>query len=194
MDLRLGREREDSFKTLFFAYHDRLLGFFRRRGLTLEEAEDLVQESFIAMETAIRSYRAEAPFNSWFFGLAANVYRRNRRYRSARKRSAQEVPLEAPGDADGGFRPAPLLTADDPSPLEQSIEQEHRQKLRRATDQLPTQMRQCALLHWVEGYETKEVAKLLSLQPATVRVQLFRARRRLRQVLEEASIEPEDNP
>ena len=189
IDLSLGRNREDNFQTLFFAYHDRLLGFFQRRGLPLEEAEDLVQESFIAMERAIGSFRGEAPFNSWFFGLAANVYRRHRRYRAAGKRNGREVSLEVMDHSTAESKPAPNLVSKGPSPLERTLEQEHDRKLRQAIAQLPTQMCQCALLHWIEGYETKEVAKILSLRPATVRVQLFRAKGRLKKVLQGSMIE-----
>ena len=183
-DLAAGRSRETSFRILFFAYHDRLLGFFRRRELTREEAEDLVQESFIAMEKAICSFRREAPFDHWLFGLAANVYRRYRRHGAAEKRRRQEVPLEiVERPAANGARAPEALSPAAASPLDEAIEVERHRLLRRAADQLPRQMRRCAVLRWIEGYETKDIAKILALKPATVRVQLFRARRQLRRVL-----------
>ncbi|MEM7355103.1 MAG: sigma-70 family RNA polymerase sigma factor [Acidobacteriota bacterium] len=194
-DLAAGRAREASFEILFFAYHDRLFGFFHRRGLTREEAEDLVQESLLAVEQAISSFRGEAPFSHWLFGLAANTYRRFRRHASAEKRRGQEVPLEIVERPDSrDLHASEALSSDEPSPLDRTIGLDERRRLQHATDQLPRQMRRCAVLRWIEGYDTKDIAKILALNPATVRVQLFRARRQLGQVLQELRRTVADQP
>ncbi len=173
-----GRDREASLRILFLAFYDSLFGFFRRRGVSQEEAEDLVQECFISVERSIVSYRRQAPFKYWLFGLALNTYRGAVRRAVSRRRGVTEISLEFVDENQA----TPAGQTPEESPLDVALQEERRQQLRSAAEHMAPQMRQCILLS-VAGYENREIAAILGIQASTVRVQLFRARNVLRQRL-----------
>lgn len=178
-NLRRGRERDASFQVIHRAFRADLLRFFRRRGLALEEAEDLVQETFLGVANDIGGFRGEAPFRHWLFALASNCMRRYFRHRDAGKRSGDEVALESIG-------PLALLenrAGTGLTPLENTMRSERSVRLRRAAIRLPDAMRRCVLLRLEHDYGASEIGRALSLKPATVRVRLHRARRLLREAL-----------
>ncbi len=178
-DLRRGRDREASFQIIHRVFRADLLRFFRRRGLAPEEAEDLVQETFLGVANDIGGFRGEAPFRHWLFALASNCMRRYFRHRDAGKRSGDEVALESVGSlALLENRGGSVLT-----PLENTMRSERSVRLRRAAIRLPEAMRRCVLLRLEHDYGASEIGLALSLKPATVRVRLYRARRLLRDAL-----------
>lgn len=54
-------------------------------------------------------------------------------------------------------------------------------------DALPDAMKEAVHLHYVEGYSTKDVAKICGCSPATARTRLFRARKKIKEALEEGA-------
>ncbi len=177
--LQHGHNREASFRTIFRIFGGELFGFFRYRGLAREEAEDLVQETFLNVVNDIAGYRREAPFRHWLFALASNCMRRYFRYRDAGKRSGEEVTLDAIDHLTGvGWCHESI-----PSPLDDTMRTERSVRLRRAARQLPEAMRRCVLLRLEGDYGAPEIGRALAINPATVRVRLHRARRLLRHAL-----------
>ena len=64
-----------------------------------------------------------------------------------------------------------------------------------AVGQLPEQQRAAVHLHYVEGYSTEEIAQLMGCRPATTRTWLFRARARIKELLEANNPEePSETP
>jgi RNA polymerase sigma-70 factor (ECF subfamily) len=132
-----------------------------------EDAEDLVQDAFIAVLEQIDRYDPERPFAPWFFRILVNRGLNARK--SRRVRQTDEIP---DGAAGAGASPATLA---------ERAELEGR--LRAAVDALPARHGLVGRLVALEGFSTAEVAQMLDLSASTIRWYVHEARQRLRVAL-----------
>lgn len=180
-----GEDGEQVFRALFERFYGPLYRFFTRRGFLPEEAQDLIQETFLRVYKGIGSFRAEAKWENWLFQIASNTASKAWRHRSAKKRSGREVSIDIQVDGE----PTPELDAElsassSSSPaLRQVLVREGAELLREAIEDLPPQMRRCVRLRVFQELEHVEIGELMQIAPATVKVQLFKARKRLQEVL-----------
>jgi RNA polymerase sigma-70 factor, ECF subfamily len=138
------------------------------------DAEDLAQESFIALMQKIGSFRGEAAFTSWLYRLTVNqVLMHFRR----RKRRPEDQTLDRCMPECGAGGP---VTA-------QSFPVLDRLAIDRAVSALPPGYRAAFILHDVEGYEHKEIARMLGCSEGTAKSQLHKARAKLRALLSSRS-------
>lgn len=179
--LRDGAGREESFRTLFERFYWPLFRFFEHRGFSREECQDLIQETFFRVYRGIGTFRGDARWEHWLFRIAANTASKALRHQTAAKRSGREVPCvademgDSPPSAAGGCPRG----ADAPVPLRELLGKEMRELLTQAVDGLPAQMRRCVRLRVFQELDYDEIAAVLEIAPATVKVQLFKARKRL---------------
>jgi len=166
--LRHGPGREESYRLLFNRFYWPLFRFFEHRGFSTEECQDLIQETFLRVYRGIGAFRGEARWEHWLFRIAANTAVKAVRHRTAAKRAGHDVPLE---DQDPGEAPAPLR---------QLLGKEMRETLSQAVAGLPAQMQRCVRLRVFQDLDYDEIAEILQISPSTVKVQLFKARKRLR--------------
>jgi RNA polymerase sigma-70 factor (ECF subfamily) len=125
----------------------------------------------------IHTFRGEARFSTWLHRLAVNLV-----LMRFRKKRCPEVPLDAilePGDEDLG--PFMELGATD---LRLSGVIDH-MNLSRAIEMLPDGYKEMFILHDVEGYEHHEIAGILGCSIGNCKSQLYKARLRLRELLQE---------
>jgi RNA polymerase sigma-70 factor, ECF subfamily len=178
--IRAGETGDDSFRQLFLLYHRSVYGFFIRRGLPPEDCQELTQETFLGIHRGMGSFRLGEPFDPWLFTVAANAYRKHRRYLAAGRRQGQELPLDAPADEPG--RGAPELKASG-GPEEETLRRERVRLLRQAIAKLPEQMRACLVLRVHGGLKYREIAVELGRSIDTVKTHLSQARKRLTEEL-----------
>lgn len=140
-----------------------------------EDAEDTVQEVLVHALPHLAKLEDPQAMAAWLYTAARNRCWQNRRRLSYRKAVALEdlMPDEAELSA--------LLKDGEPSPEAVAASREDHQLLHRAVLSLPPQYRMVLVLVDMEELETEQVAKILSLQPGTVRVRLHRARLLVRQ-------------
>jgi RNA polymerase sigma-70 factor, ECF subfamily len=182
--LRHGPGREESFRLLFHRFYWPLFRFFENRGFSTEECQDLIQETFLRVYRGIESFRGEARCEHWLFRIAANTALKALRHRTAAKRAGRTVPLEPdPEDAPLAKAEGGPLGAEAPAPLRQLLGKEMKELLSRAVDGLPAQMRRCVRLRVYQELDFDEIADVLQISPSTVKVQLFKARKRLQMEL-----------
>jgi RNA polymerase sigma-70 factor (ECF subfamily) len=131
-----------------------------------EDAEDLVQESFLAVYQYLDSFDAERPFGPWLNRIVMN---RGANLRRSRTRRRTEPEVESVSTA--------------PSALEESTRSETRELLQRALATLNERQRMIVTLFDVDGLTSTEIGERLSLAPGTVRWHLHEARRVLRGAL-----------
>lgn len=142
------------------------------------EAEDAVQEAWTAAFTRLDQFRGEARFSTWVTRIAVNAARMRRR--GARPQESYDTVSETePASVHvlafpGGAEPADAALG----------RREMRLILEDAVAGLPTDLRLVFLLREAEGLGVLAIARDLGVNPITVRTRLFRARRRLRAVLE----------
>ncbi|HXO18791.1 MAG TPA: sigma-70 family RNA polymerase sigma factor [Thermoanaerobaculia bacterium] len=135
-----------------------------------EEVKEAVQETFLCVFRHLGRYDEGRDFFGWLFSIAVNVCRDLDRRRRRRRifTSIDDTPHpagdESPDEAIGRRREIALLT--------------------RAIDALPEKERLAILLREVQELSTDQVAAILGSRPATVRVQISRARAKLRQWME----------
>ena len=186
--LRHGPGREESYRLLFDRFYWPLFRFFEHRGFSTEERQDLIQETFLRVYRGIESFRGEARWEHWLFRIASNTASKAVRHRAAAKRAGQEVALEgedvvdSPPAAAGGSPRG----AEAPAPLRQLLGKEMRELLAQAVAGLPAQMRRCVRLRVFQDLDYDEIAEILQISPSTVKVQLFKARKRLQMELGES--------
>lgn len=167
-DLALN-EIMDRWTPRIHAYLFRLLGNF-------EDAQDLTQETFVAVYSSSCRYRPTAKFSSWIFGIAANQARQRIRWRMRHPEVAMEEQKEENGSAS-----LKQTVNQTPSTIMQASEKA--QAVRRAIQSLPVAMREILLLAEYEELSHSEIAKIVRCSVKAVETRLYRARKLLADAL-----------
>ncbi len=93
--LDVQRGLREAFEQLFDRYRDPMWRFFRRRVADPARAEELAQDTFVAMLQGATRYEPRAPFRSYLFGVAYNILLAERR--KASRRPVEQLDLEPCG-------------------------------------------------------------------------------------------------
>jgi RNA polymerase sigma factor (sigma-70 family) len=150
-----------AFEQLFARYRGPLYGFFRRRLNGDQRAEDLTQDTFLAVIRGVDHYEPRALVRTYLYGIAMHLLAAERR-----KRFQDSPPGEiAPEAATNEAADAVLW-------------------IRQALDKLDDSEREILMLREYEQLSYAEIAELLKLPVNTVRSRLFRARMALKGYLE----------
>ena len=153
-----------AFGELVRRYQRRAFAIAYRLLRHIQDAEDLVQESFITALERIDSFDVRRPFGPWFFRIVVN---RGRNAIAARR--VRETDALDDGVLSGGASPDRLAE-----------ERELGERIGLALDELSDRQRLVVQLHEIEGFTTAEVAGMLEIAEPTVRWTLHAARKRLR--------------
>lgn len=146
------------------------------------EAEDVVQATYVHAFTHLGTFRGEAQLSSWLTRIALNeALGRVRRRRPSV--GLEEIDMTA-GSGRGELLqfPASCSVADPEAELSR---RETRRLLERLVDELPDQFRAIFVLRDVEGMSTEEAALHLGIKPETAKTRLHRARKMLRQAIDD---------
>lgn len=160
--------------------HNRMLFRMARSILASEdEAEDAVQAAYVRAFTGLSAFRGEARLGTWLGRIVINeALGRVRRERPTLSIDAAEtLPIAE-------VIPFPTVSAA-PDPEQRMAQNQIRQILERAIDELPEPFRLVLVARLVEEMSVEDTAELLGLRSETVKTRLFRARALLRGVLEE---------
>ncbi|MCX7909052.1 MAG: RNA polymerase sigma factor [Ignavibacteria bacterium] len=142
-----------------------------------EDVRDIVQETFIRAYTNLKYFKKEFSFHSWLFKIASNLC-----IDYLRKKRIQKISIEQPystGEDDRHFD-YPDTESDTYNKI---ILSERNNALYQAIEMLPEHYRQVIILRHFEELDYQEISKRLSLPLGTVKVQLFRARKALLDIL-----------
>jgi len=160
----------DAFTELFSRYKQPLFGFFRRRVADAAQAEELTQETFLAVLRASSRYEPRALFRTYLYAIGFKILRAYRRKTAFRATFL--------GSAPAHREPASNNTAD--AGL----------FLREAVAKLDSTDREVLLLREFEQLSYVEISELLGLPVNTVRSRLFRARMAVRDLLSAPAPKP----
>lgn len=159
--LEFKRGSREAFEELFARYRGPLYGFFRRRLNGDQRAEDLMQETFLAVIRATARYEPRALVRTYLYGIAMNLLAAERR-KQFRDAPGGETALEPTTDG----APKAVLW------------------IRQALDRLEDAEREILMLREYEQLSYAEIAELVNVPVNTVRSRLFRARMALKECLE----------
>jgi RNA polymerase sigma-70 factor (ECF subfamily) len=156
---------------MLYRHHHQVVRAFARRVLGNDElAEDLVHEVFLGAPGAFRRFRGESTVRTFLVGLAVNKAKHFVRAAIRRRRTIDALERE----------PQPRGVA---VPDREHERRELAGELQRALDRLPVDERIAVVLCEVEERTSREVAVLVGAPEATVRTRVFRAKRKLREML-----------
>lgn len=156
----------EAFEQLYRENVDRVYALCLRMSSDGTQAEELAQEAFVRAWKNLGSFRGDSAFSTWMHRVTVNVVIESKR--STARRSSHELAVEDLGDYE---RPST------PRSHELSID------LERAIADLPPGARRVFVLYDMEGYKHEEIAGMTGTAVGTVKAQLFRARRLLREAL-----------
>lgn len=175
---------DESLQRLFQEHGAAVEQFFRLRRCSPQEAEDLAQETFLNAYLGFHTFRGDASLKTWLLKVALNVWRNELRRRSALKRAAQEVPLEDPESGEEELE----LQIETDELMDMLLREERRRFIVQELRKLPPQMRRCMFLRVLQDLKYHEIAAILRISVQTVKSQLFQARQRLKETLEEVEL------
>ena len=167
---------------------DALYGAALRMTGNRQDAEDLVQETYLKAVRDLDRQREIASIRGWLFRILTNTY--IDRYRKAR-RSPSEVPFEDEGpfdraadlDDNAGLDAEALLR--DPREVEAFLVRFVSDDVKAAVDELPETFRLAVVLRDLLGLSYKEMSEQLTVPIGTVMSRLFRGRRMIQEHLRE---------
>lgn len=159
---------------LFRTYHDRILRYIVGLVQDRAEAEDLTQETFLRAFRGADSLRDPNAVRGWLYRIATHV---------CLDRLRQRVPHVSLHGEEGGRR-SESVVSESPSALEVAERGETSACVQRCLDFLPDSFRAVILLHEAHSLTAAQIAELLGVSLATIKIRLHRARRRLQTVME----------
>lgn len=175
-DLRLvewcQKGRLEHFGDLVARYQARLYSLAYRMLHSHEEAEDVVQETFLNVYRALATFKGDR-FSPWIYKIASNLC-----LDYLRRRRPNTVSLDAPGGPDGDMTRE--IADGTPLPEEAALAEALGLDVQEAIDTLPPKYRSVVVLRHVEDLAYEEIAEVLNLPLGTVKTRLFRAREMLR--------------
>jgi RNA polymerase sigma-70 factor (ECF subfamily) len=175
-----------AFEQLVARHEQRVYTLARRIVHRTEDAEDVMQETFLSAMSHLRGFREESSFSTWILRIATNHALKVLR----KRRGLPTVPFEEStrGDEEnGGLLPRPVYIARWREDAEREADRpEVRRLLEKALAELAPKHRAIFLLRDVEGLSTEETAKTLGISVANAKVRLLRARLKLRERLTRA--------
>lgn len=149
---------------------------------TREEAEEVIQDTWIAVLSGIDGFEGRSSFKTWMFRILIN------RARSRAKREKRTIAFSSLGSSDSipAFAEAGQSPWRGPSfehacnPEEHTLNKELRERIEAEIAQLPPLQRAVISLRDVEGWSTEEVCETLKISDGNQRVLLHRARMQVR--------------
>ncbi len=158
-----------AFEYLFNRYQEAIHRLFVLRTGNAQDADDLLQETFIKVYINIHRYNPAYTFGQWVYTIARNTF-----VDYARKRQ-EDMPI------DEKYTAASTSTA--PSPEENFINLQQRSQIKQILQRLPERYRELIVLRFFDECSYEEIAARLQLPLGTVKTRIHRAREQMLQLL-----------
>jgi RNA polymerase sigma-70 factor (ECF subfamily) len=162
-----------TFEELAMPLFDQLYNFAHWLAQDRMEAEDLVQETYAKALKGFASFQAGTNFRAWMYRILRNTF--------LTSRTGLKATAIVTLDSDD----SPELSAGPETPETILIENSQHQLLQTAIESLPVHFREVLLLCEVEEMSYQEIAETLSIPMGTVMSRLSRARKALREILQQ---------
>ena len=162
----------DAFRALVERHSRPLFRLAFRMTGNQQDAEDVVQESFLRAWRQLGRFDERASFGTWLYRIATNCSLDAMR---GRKRRPIATDVEDPALA---------LPSGDPTPERVAMSGQVRERVAEAMDELSDSERTAFVLRHFEGMRIEEVSRVLGCQPGAAKHSVFRAVQKLRRALE----------
>lgn len=167
-----------AFERLVKKYETRIYNHCLKFLSNQEDAEDVLQETFLQVYRSLDSFRGDSAFSTWLFKIATNGCLMKIR----RTKKVDLVSIDKPIDFDGSLLQREIVDwSKNPSLLHGN--DEIRNALDRMISLLPEDKRVVLILKDVEGFSNLEISQILGMTVAAVKSRLHRARLAMRDAL-----------
>jgi len=164
------------FALLWQKYNKQIFANVLKLVRNIDDADDIVQDTFLKAFNALHSYNQTFPFPAWLYKIASNTcidYFRRKRIRPI---SIEHINREGGDIYD--------IIPDKSTPIDVNIiNNETKEELLKAVEQLPLRFKQCIQLRHFEELSYEEISIKMNLPLGTVKITLFRARKMLLNML-----------
>ncbi|MDP3971124.1 MAG: RNA polymerase sigma factor [bacterium] len=168
-------QNNERFKYIIEKYEQPLLRYIRRlTNVTNEDAEDILQETFIKAYQNLNSYNPKMPFSSWIYRIAHNQVISDFRSRKARPHGNSVVISDE--QYDSMFQDDTDIEQD----IDKAILREHMQT---ALQKLDAKYRDVLVLKYLEEKSYKEISDILRKPEGTIATLINRAKKKLKKVI-----------
>jgi RNA polymerase sigma-70 factor (ECF subfamily) len=159
----------DAFSGIIEKYQDKTFNYVYSQVKDYDEALDITQEIFIMTIEALRSFRRESKFSTWFYSIMVN-YCKNYRKKNSRynlvsinsSRGDEEYDLQLPDERE--------------NPEQEVIMNDSLRIVREEIGVLPDDYREILILRDIEGLSYNEIAEILGISLSNVKVRIHRGR------------------
>ena len=181
---RARRGDEAAFECLYHLHLPRVYAHCLRLAKNPTQAEDLTQETFLAVFRGIRNFRGQSAFSTWLHRVTRNTV-----LMFFRKKRLKEISLEE--IAERQKEDGALSECGKPDLCLEGVAD--RLLLHNALAKLSATLREALLLHFVHGYEHQEIAALIGKAPGTSKSRVHIARLRMCEALKKFSTGARDH-
>lgn len=174
------RERQERLEAEALTHLDALYRTALRLSRNAQDAEDLVQETYLNAFRSLDRFEEGTNLRAWLFRILNNAFISQYRRRKRRPSSSIEDVTEYylyDHLVEGGAAPRAE------NPEQEVLDRIGDEGVLRALEDLPVEFRQVELLADVEGFSYREIADILNIPIGTVMSRLYRGRRRLQKML-----------
>ena len=168
--------RTEAFGVIVRRYQDRLFNTVVRLLDNAEDAQDVVQESFISAYQSLGTFKGDSLLFTWLYRIAMNAAI------SLKRKKKATISLDTGSKHDLVIDPVDQSTSSEPGASLEREEEESR--LQAALNRLSLEHRSVIVLKEIEEMKYEEIAEVLDVPIGTIRSRLHRARTELRELLE----------
>lgn len=165
-----------AFRLLVDRYKNMLAGLFWRATGSLDDSEELVQETFCKAWSALPSYRPENKFHTWLYTIALNLLRthlkRGKLKRMVFLPGSDTTEARIGSVPDHAHRPEKAFDDNETSRI-----------VRDLLGRLKEQQRLPLILHYFDGYGIQEISEIMRMPENTVKTNLRRGREEIERMI-----------
>lgn len=166
-----------SMEDLVEQYSDSVYRYCKSLAFTLEDAEDLYQQTFLKAFELRKKISADKNPKAYLLSIATNIWKNHKSKYARRERIAPTIS----SDAEGIQIEAVQGGAD---VLEQIVKEEQLEQLRSCVERLPDKHRQVITLFYAGELSLEDIAKVLKIPKGTVKSRLHKAKEQLKKEME----------
>jgi len=169
----------EAFRVLVDRYSRKVFRLAYRMTRNEQDAEDVVQETFLRAYRRLRQFESRSSFGTWIFRIAVNASLDLTR-KLGRHGQAEQALTGNEGDAE----PLDQMPTTEPAPDRLLLSGELKHKVEGVLDSLSPQVRTAFVLRHYEGMAIEEIGRVLGLKASATKNSIYRAVQKLRKELE----------
>jgi len=165
----------DAFTLLIEKYKDKIFNYSYRLSGNRNDAEDIVQDTFINAYSHLDKFKIEYKFSTWLFTIATNITKNK-----LKRKKVICYTLDVPVDTENDEHLSREQVMASPDTAESNIESEEKSRfVSEMLNWLPEKYRVPFLLKHKEEYSYEEIAGMIKESVSTVKIRIYRAREML---------------